>query len=48
MPALPSDRLVSLVARAGIEPSEPEEEPATPEDWGLDVENGEETLAKSA
>lgn len=48
VPALPSDRLVSLVARAGIEPSEPEEEPATPEDWGLDVENSDETLVKSA
>lgn len=48
VPALASDRLVSLVARAGIEPSEPEEEPETLEVRGLDESGRGEALAKSA
>ncbi len=48
VPALPSDRLVSLVARAGIEPSEPEGEPEALEAWRLDETDSNEALAKSA
>lgn len=48
VPALPSDRLISLIARAGIEPSEADDEATAHETQGPDVYDRDEVLTRSA
>lgn len=46
--ALSSDRLIALVARAGIEPSEADDEVTSEEAWGLDASERGEAVQRSA